>query len=233
LNVTEEKIAILRKTELFRELDREVLSVLAASAVEKKLERDQILFLAGDRADGMYVVCDGSLRAYRTAPDGREQIIHVEKAVTTIAEVAVFDGGNYPSTVAAEEPSVVFFLEREKVIETCFRFPEVALASARLLAQRLRKCAELVESLSLHEVIQRLALLLLTEAAAAGAGETGSAKFKLSMTHNQLAARIGTVREVVTRSLFRLQSKGLISSSRKDIEIPDMAALRKFISITG
>lgn len=230
--MTEEKIAILGKTELFRGLDGAVLAVLAASAVEKKLERDQILFLAGDRADGMYVVCDGSLRAYRTASDGREQVIHVEKAITTIAEVAVFDGGNYPSTVAAEESSVVLFLEREKVIETCFRFPEVALASARLLAKRLRNCAELVESLSLHEVIQRLALLLLTEAAAVGAGQTGSAKFKLSMTHNQLAARIGTVREVVTRSLFRLQSKGLISNDRKYIEIPDVAALRSFISIT-
>lgn len=231
--MTEEKIAILRETELFRDLDGKVLAVLAASAVEKKLERDQILFLAGDKANGMYVVCDGSLRAYRTASDGREQIIHVEKAVTTIAEVAVFDGGNYPSTVAAEETSVVLFLEREKVMEICFRFPEVALASARLMAKRLRNCAELVESLSLHEVIQRLALLLLTEATAAGAGETGAAKFKLSMTHNQLAARIGTVREVVTRSLVRLQTKGLIKSNKKYIEIPDVAALRSFISITG
>ncbi len=229
--MSEKKIAILRETELFRDLDNEVLTILAKSSVEKRLTRDQILFLAGDRADGMYVIAKGALRAYRTAQDGREQVMHVDKAVTTIAEVAVFDGGNYPSTVAAEEPSVVLFLERSKVIDTCFKYPEVALASTRLLAGRLRRCAELVESLSLHEVIQRLALLLLEEAATAGAKNSGSIKFRLPITHNQLAARIGTVREVVTRSLFRLQSKGLIHTDRKNIEIPDIKILRDFTSI--
>lgn len=226
--MSEKKIAILRETELFRDLDQEVLTVLAKSSIEKRLTRDQILFLAGEKAEGMYVIAKGSLRAYRTAPDGREQVMHVDKAVTTIAEVAVFDGGNYPSTVAAEEESTVLFLERSKVIDMCFKYPEVALASTRLLARRLRSCAELVESLSLHEVIQRLALLLLTEA---GTKRSGSIKFHLPMTHNQLAARIGTVREVVTRSLFRLQSKGLIRADKKNIEITDIAALRNFIAI--
>lgn len=229
--MSEKKIAILRETELFRDLDHNVLSILARGSVAKHLERGQILFVAGEKAGGMYVIARGSLRAFRTAPDGREQVIHVEKAITTIAEVAVFDGGNYPSTVAAEEPTDVLFLERSNVIKTCFEYPEVALAATRLLAMRLRHCAELVETLSLHEVIQRLALLLLTEAGTAATDGSGSVKFHLPMTHNQLAARIGTVREVVTRSLFRLQSKGLITTDKKNIEITDVAALRNFISI--
>ena len=85
--MTSGKTTILKQTELFQSLDDEVLGVLGAHAVEKRLERNEILFIAGDEAAGLYVIAEGSVRAFRTGADGREQIIHVERAVTTIAEV--------------------------------------------------------------------------------------------------------------------------------------------------
>ena len=99
----EDKITIFKQTELFRDLDDAVLEVLAKHSIVKLLHRNEILFLAGEPAKGLYVISSGSVRAFRTSSDGREQVIHVEKAVTTIAEVPVFDNGNYPSTAAAEE----------------------------------------------------------------------------------------------------------------------------------
>lgn len=98
--MADDKIDILKRAELFRGLDDDVLEFLASHASEKRLSRDEILFMAGDPAVGFYVVAEGSVRAYRSGPDGREQVMHVERAVTTIAEVAVFDDGAYPSTVA-------------------------------------------------------------------------------------------------------------------------------------
>lgn len=220
---------VLKQTELFRELDEIVLSSLAEQAVERRLERNEILFIAGEKADGLYIVAKGSVRAFRTNPDGREQVIHVEKAVTTIAEVPVFDNGNFPSTAAADESSVVYFLEREKVRSACIEHPQIALSALRLLASRLRRCAELVENLSLHEVVQRLAMLMLESAVSDGrTGKNGGIQFEQKLTHSQLAARIGTVREVVTRSIYKLQSEGLINITQRSVHIPDIEALRLF-----
>jgi CRP/FNR family cyclic AMP-dependent transcriptional regulator len=223
--VTTRKIEIFRQTALFNDLDDTVLSLLAARAVEKRLSRNEILFIAGEKAVGLYVIAEGSVRAFRSAPDGREQIIHVERAVTTIAEVPVFDNGNYPSTVAAEEPTTVYFLDKKEVFALCLKHPEIALAATRLLAKRLRKCAELVETLSLREVGQRLALLLLEEAQTSGVQTADGIRFKQKLTHNQLAARIGTVREVVTRVFLRLQNQGLVIADGKQVVVPDMQAL--------
>lgn len=224
-----ERRAILRQTELFRDLDDEVLITLASRIVEKNLDRNEILFVAGSEARGLYVVAEGAIRAFRASADGREQVIHVERAVTTIAEVPVFDGGTYPSTAAAEEPTKLFFIARDDIRAVSTKHPELALAAARVLAGRLRKCAELVESLSLREVGQRVALLFLQEAATRGTQKGESVKFVLPLTHNQLAARIGTVREVVTRAIHRLETQNLIRVKGKAVEIADVAALRRYV----
>jgi CRP/FNR family transcriptional regulator len=223
-----DKQAIFKQTELFSRLDDPIIQTLAKRAVTRKLVRDEILFLAGDRAEGMYVIGSGSVRAFRTGTDGREQVIHVERAVTTIAEVPVFDSGNYPSTVAAEEPTTVYFISSEEVLKAAIDHPQLALAAARLMAGRLRACAQLVETLSLREVGQRLASLLVTEALKNGTQTPDGTRIRLALTHNQLAMRIGTVREVVTRMLLRLKDDGFIRHTGKDIIIPDLPALSAY-----
>jgi CRP-like cAMP-binding protein len=230
--VTPDKISIFKEAPLFSELNDDVLKLLASRAVEKKLAPEEVLFIAGERARGLYVIAEGSVRAFRASSDGREQVIHVERAVTTVAEVPVFDGGSYPSTVAAEESSKVYFLSREDVLNAAMAHPQLALAATRLLAARLRKCAELVENLSLREVGQRLASLLLSQARTKGVKTGQGIELKLDLTHNQLAARIGTVREVVTRTLVRLADDGLIIHNGKKIAIPDISALSNYADET-
>ena len=218
----DDKKTILRRTELFGSLDDAVLDILAKHSVVIRLQRNEILFVAGEPAKGLYVVASGAVRAFRTSQDGREQVIHVERAVTTIAEVPVFDNGNYPSTVSAEEPTTLYFLAKEQILKTAYQYPQLALAAVKVMASRLRRCAELVEILSLREVGQRLASLLLEEARNRGIETPEGTKIRLHLTHNQLATRIGTVREVVTRTLIRLQEQGLIVHSGKDILIPNV-----------
>lgn len=226
--MADDKVPILKRTELFRDLDDAVLDVLATHSVVKRLRRNEILFLAGEPAKGLYVIASGSVRAFRTSADGREQVIHVERAVTTIAEVPVFDDGNYPSTVAAEESTTLYFLSKQQIVKTAYEYPQLALAAVKIMAARLRRCAELVETLSLREVGQRLARLILDEGLKQGTRSPEGTKIKLRLTHNQLATRIGTVREVVTRTLTRLQEQGLIIHDGKEILIPDMNMLASF-----
>ena len=110
-------VQALRKTELFRDLNERLLSALAERTVERKLGRNEILFTAGERSHGFYVIASGSVRAFRTGTDGREQVIHTERAGATVGELPVFDDQPYPSTVAAEEESVVLFLDKQYVLE--------------------------------------------------------------------------------------------------------------------
>jgi CRP/FNR family transcriptional regulator len=221
----ENKLAALKRTFIFGELNEKALGALAERSVERRLSRDEMLFIGGEEARGMYVIVEGSVRAFRVGVDGREQVIHVERAPATIAEVPVFDDGLYPSTVAAEEDSTVLFLDKRDVRRLCLEYPEIALAALKVMAARLRHCAELVEELSLREVGQRLASYLLEEARKNGKREEAGVSVELTMTNQQIAARIGSVREVISRALARLQRNGLIRVEGRHLIIPDEDAL--------
>lgn len=218
-----EKIEALRKTELFGPLSEGELKALADACVIHPLKKGETLFNAGEEAKGLYVISKGALRAFRGNPEGREQIIHVEKAGTTIAEVPVFDDKPYPSTVVAEEDSEVLFISKEDVKRLCLKHPAIALSALKLLAARLRKTAALAESLSLKEVDQRLAAFLLKEFK-----EKRLKKLKLP-TNSVLAARLGSVREVVSRAFAKLEGDGLIKvDEHRNAELLDEEGLRKY-----
>jgi CRP-like cAMP-binding protein len=223
-------IQALQQTALFGNLEMPDLQALSSRAVERTLKKGEILFLAGDAADGLYVVVKGAIRAYRVGADGREQVIHVERSGSTLAEVPVFDGGLYPSTTAAEEDSSLLFIRKEDVVQLCLDRPVISLAALKLLARRLRNCAAMIENLSLRDVDRRLAQLLADESADYAHRHGDSIEFELSLTHQQIAARIGSVREVVSRAFTRLQQSGLVQAKGRRIVVPSEKALRAFVA---
>lgn len=223
-----DKVAALKRTPLFKELDDATLRLLAKHAVPRHYRKDELLFVAGQEAHGLFVIVNGSVRAFRESLDGREQVIHVERAGATVAEVPVFDDGTYPSTVAAEEETDTLFLDKRNVRQLSLQHPEIALAALRVLASRLRRCAELVEALSLKEVGQRVARFLVSEARRHGQPTTEGICLTLTQTNQQIAARVGSVREVVSRALSRLQHEGLIVLEERKVTVSDIEALSSF-----
>ena len=216
-----DKVAALRATVLFGSLTNEELRALASLCTEHKLSHEEVLFIAGEEARGLYVVVSGAVRAFRAGADGREQIIHTERAGAILADVPVFDDGTYPATAVADEDSVLLFIAKADVRAVCVEHPTISLAALKMLAGRLRRHAELVEALSLQEVGQRLARLLLTEAERRGKRLETGIIFDLLMTNAQIAARVGSVREVVSRALARLQQDGLILVENRRVTIPN------------
>ena len=224
-----DKIAALSATVLFGSLTNEELRALASRCTERELSREEILFIAGEEARGLYVVVSGAVRAFRADADGREQVIHTERAGAILADVPVFDDGTYPATAVADEDSVVLFIAKGDVRAVCLEHPTISLAALKMMAGRLRRHAELVEALSLREVGQRIARLLLTEAESRGKRLTGgSITFDLDLNNGQIAARVGSVREVVSRALARLQQDGLILLENRRVTIPDEELLAKY-----
>lgn len=223
-----DKVAALKRTPLFKELDDATLQLLAEHAKPHHYRKDEVLFLAGEEAHGLFVIVNGSVRAFRESIDGREQVIHVERAGATVAEVPVFDDGAYPSTVAADEDTDTLFLSKRDVRQLSLQHPAIPMAAVRVLASRLRRCAELVEALSLKEVGQRVARLLVSEARGHGKQTNEGICLTLTQTNQQIAARVGSVREVISRALSRLQHEGLIILEDRKLTIPDIEALSSF-----
>ncbi|GAB4253613.1 MAG: Crp/Fnr family transcriptional regulator [Acidobacteriota bacterium] len=208
------RIQTLQQTELFRDLDDRSLLPLARRAREIDLPAGAILFSAGEPAAGLFIVRSGRTKAVRQSWDGREQVIHEDGPGRTFPEVAVFDGGPYPSTVVAVEPSRLLLLPRSVVLDFCRRHPEVALRALRILSQRLRRATSLAEDLALRDVSQRLADYLLEEARRAGADS-----FALRHSNQEIAELIGSVREVVSRTFARLQRRGWIEKSGRRVRL--------------
>lgn len=204
------RISSLRQTALFSNLSDAQLVRIAMVAQERSLGRNEILFLEGSPADHLFVVVTGAIRAYRINKKGREQVIHVEHPGATLAEIPVFDDGPYPATAAAEEQSVVLAVAKNDFRKLCMEDPAVLWSALKILASRLRRHAELVNSLSLQEVHSRLARLLLSEARSGGQRIDSGIRFEVKLSNQQLAARIGSVREVVSRSLNRFAAEGMI-----------------------
>jgi len=210
----------LRRVLFLRDANEEVLRTLLARARIVKVQRGEVLFLRGEPCHGLHVVLDGAIRLYNSSSSGREQVIGVERSGSVIGEIPLFDGGNQPYSAEAMSPSRLLFIPREHFLTVIHAHPELMQAALRALAIRIRRLLHLVEELSLHEVPERVARYLLAQAKERGAC------FTLDYTHAELAAQLGTVREVVTRTLNRFRKAGWISMQDGTITVLDRDALQ-------
>ena len=226
---TVDKTEALRKTELFSSLPEDVLHKVAAFATVRRLGRDEMLYSEHEEAVGLFIVARGALRSIREGFDGREQVLSTERSGATLSETSVFGGGQYFSTVLAETPSVVLCIPHREIREICDEHPELLWKVAKVLSRRVRLYAELIESLALRNVDQRLALFLLGLLGDRAIDTQAKVEFELPLTRSEIAARIGSVREVVSRSLSHLHDIKLINlRGKRSVSIPDIQALREF-----
>ncbi|HEY1802627.1 MAG TPA: Crp/Fnr family transcriptional regulator [Terriglobales bacterium] len=223
-----QKRVALRRTKLFGELSEAELAQIAKFANEKHFAAGTMLFIAGEHVTGLFVVVSGKIRTFQQNAEGREQVMHVDTTGATIGDVPVFDDGPYPASAIAEEDTEVLFIPKQDIRTFCLEHPRFALKALKLMAERVRKHAGLVRILSLHEVGQRLALFLIAEANKSKSSVSGVVTFRLELSNHEIATCIGSVRDVVSRALARLQQDKLIAIKKRQITIPDFEALEKY-----
>ena len=221
-----ENIAALQRTKLFGDSSKTELAWIAKRAVEMHFSTAEMLFFSGEAVRGLFVVVNGKVRVFQHNAEGREQVMHVDTIGATIGEVPVFDDGPYPASAIAEEDTDVLFLDKNDIRQFCIEHPAFALKALKMMAERVRRHARLVEVLSFHEVGQRLALFLLAEAEKARTDAAERVDFRLVLSNHEIATRIGSVRDVVSRALARLQNEGLVVVKARTITIVNMRALK-------
>src|SRR5262249_38299554 len=153
------------------------------------------------------------------------QVLKVFGPGRTFADLAVFDDEPQPADAIAVSESTVVFIPRDDLLELLKRHPEAALDVIRLFASRLRTYKQIVEDLSLRTVVARVARLLVDRARGAQTLVEEPASSSPEYTQDELAAIVGSVREVVQRALKTLEHAGLIQMARGRIHIIDVDAL--------
>jgi CRP/FNR family transcriptional regulator len=227
------RIRALQRTALFGCLTEKELADIAQRAVDLHFKKDEILFLSGEQAKGLFVVVSGKIRVFQHNAEGREQVMHIDTAGAVIADVPVFDDGPYPASAVSELDVDVLFIDKRDMQQLCVKYPPLALKALRLMALRVRRHAQLVKALSFYDVGHRLAAFLVTEAEHAEHKDSpvnGRIAFQLLLSNHEIASRIGSVRDVVSRAFARLKQDGLIAMTGRMLIIPDVEALRLYVA---
>ena len=216
---------ILNQVPIFSGLTEPEIAFLTERTVERTVDGGEIVFSEGDVCSGLFVVRSGNIRIFKSAASGREQVLAIEGPGSSIAELPVFDGGGYPASAQAVCDSRLLFVSKQDFHALCLKHPDVALKVLRVVGGRLRRLVAIIEELSFTTVRHRLAALLVRMARSEGKGSKGRIEFTLNANNQELAAQLGTVRELVSRNLSRLQAEGLIQLEGRTITVPDLSKL--------
>jgi len=165
------------------------------------------------------------VRIFKTSASGREQVLAVNLPGESVAELPVFDGGEYPASALAIEETEIAFISQRDFHAYCLEHPQVALKVLSVVGARLRRLVCIIEELSFTTIRQRLVSTLIRLAESQGIQTNSGIEFQLPATHQELANQLGTVRELISRNLMRLQAEGLLDVDARRIVVKDMKGL--------
>jgi len=204
----------------FADLDAPTRQLIARHAVFRAYEPGQVVCLEGEPSTGLWLVTAGWLKAIKLSPDGREHILALLSPGDVFNAIGVFASSANPATVMALEPAQVWAFPRGLMRDLLAQQPALAYAVIEDFASRVLHLITMVEDLSLRTVEARLARLLLEHT------ESDTLPRQRWATQAEMAARLGTVPDVVNRALRALSREGLIRVQRQRIEILNRGGLR-------
>ena len=221
--------SVLEKAALLSNLSREELQILATRTVRKLFSAGELLFSEGEPCSGLHIISRGKVRIFKTSVNGREQVLAVNVPGESVAELPVFDGGPFPASAAAVEDTEIAFISRRDFHAYCVEHPEVPLKVLSVVGARLRRLVGIIEELSFTTIRERLIALLVKLARTEGKKTDRGIEFLLPSTHQELANQLGTVRELVSRNLMRLQAEGLLEVDARQIVVLDLKGLSSLL----
>ena len=195
-------------------LDNGILEFLAENTQLLSFDANEMIFREGQPCLGLYIIESGRVKIFKYSPSGREMIINVCGSGDSFNEVPVFDLLDNPVNVGAVLDTQVWLIDADSLRQVVINHPEAAQKIIVNLSQNLRMLVNKVAELTFYTVTTRLARLLndLPAEQLSGADR---------LTQDDLASRVGTVREVVARSLKELENSGAIEIQRGKIKILD------------
>jgi CRP/FNR family transcriptional regulator len=222
----------LAKVPIFSGLTESELEFLARRTVPRHYSAGELVFSEGEPCTGLYVVESGHVRIFKSSAGGREQVLSIDGPVSSIAELPVFDGGAYPASAIAIEAATLLFVGKQDFHALCLAHPQVGLKVLRVVGARLRRLVGIIEELSFTTVRHRLASFLYRLSQKSGKRTAEGIVVTLPVNNQELAAHIGTVRELISRNLSRLQAEGLLKIDGRKVTLRNVKALEEELQPT-
>jgi CRP/FNR family transcriptional regulator, dissimilatory nitrate respiration regulator len=217
---------IVKKALLFCGLDEEHLAEVAEIAVRRPFAKGETIFSEGEKAEGFYLLASGGLKLCKISPDGREKVLHMVHPVETFAEAAFFGDGSYPAEARGVEKGEVLFFPKAAFMGLLERNPRFSLNLIASLSMLLRRFARQIEELSFADAPSRLASYLIDLASRRSTSYQGKTYLELDMRKGELASRLGTVSETLSRTFKKLKDEGVIDVEGNKVTILNMEKLR-------
>jgi CRP-like cAMP-binding protein len=211
-------VEVMSSVTYFSGLDSKTLQYIAQDAIPRKYDPGQLVILEGEPSSGLYIIENGWVKVIKIALDGREQVLKFLGPGEIFNGVGVLKGLN-PATVVALEESSIWLIRRELMLQLLEKLPYLSRQIIEILSDRILHFIGLIDDLSLRTVEARLARRLLIHSR-----EDKVERLRWE-TQNEMAARLGTVPDVINRTLRKLVEEGVIEVSRAEIHILEGAIL--------
>lgn len=212
------QLSSLKAIPYFTGMSEADLALISRHVFEKRAERGEILFFEGEPADVLYFVVEGVVKVFKTSADGKEQIFSIIRPGDSFNDVPVISGGVNLASAGAMSTVMLNGIKKKELENIIKEYPQVALNIINVLSRRVEELMTLVEDFSFRRVSGRVAKILLEYT-----GKDNPEKPRL--TQQEIAAMIGTAREMVGRSLKNLEGEGAIRIERNRIIITDRQVL--------
>ncbi|MEC8932080.1 MAG: Crp/Fnr family transcriptional regulator [Candidatus Latescibacterota bacterium] len=213
------EISLLRQVPLFEGLDDEQLDAIALVTITRRFDKHQVIILAEEEGDALFIISSGQVKVSIVSEDGREVILSLLGTGSVFGELSLLDGKPRSANVVATENTDLYMLRRSDFLQLVYKVPQIAVGLLAELAARLRKTDRKIGGLALLDVTSRISETLLQLADEHGTETDGGVLLKSRPTHQQIANMSGTTRETVSRVLKRLEKQGYISTEGRTITI--------------
>lgn len=223
-------VELLNQCPLFAGLKKEDLKRIRGIALPKQVGKKEVLFSDGEEAKGFYVILSGKVKLYKISPEGKEQILHMVSAPDAFAEAALFLEGSYPAFAEALVDSQLLFFPKTDFIHLIERNPQLSINMIVSLSYFLRKFTSLIEELSLKEVSSRVAKYLIDLSLKSAKDGKNPKEVDLDLSKTQLASKLGTISETLSRTLSKMKAKGVINVNKNKILILNRELLEEMAS---
>lgn len=222
-----ENLQTLRKSLLFAGLEEEYLLQVAAISHRRSFVKGETIFAEGEQATGFYLLAKGGVKLCKISPDGREKVLHFVHPGETFAEAAFFGDGRYPAEARSVEAGELLIFPKDGFMGLLERNPRFSLNLIISLSLLLRRFARQIEELSFAEVPNRLAAYLIELAERKSTNYQGKCYIDLEMKKGELASRLGTVSETLSRAFRKLKEDNILEVDGSRVIVIDMQALAK------
>ncbi len=218
------------KVPIFKNLSAEELTDVTRLIVRRKYKKGELIFLEGNKLEGLYIINHGKIKIFKYTKEGKEQILYILSEGDFIGELSLLNTEEVSYYAEAMAPVNICLIKKSDFDEILNQKPQISLRILEVISQRLSKLEGLVQSLGTKDVEARIAQMLLDLKAEYGIEAADYIELTIPLTREDMANYIGVTRETISRKLSSLQEEGIIKLvGNKKILILDADALKDYI----